>query len=443
MQLSTGIADPALLASVLGMADPDFATGGLGAYATAFIYGVLVDLTPCVFPLIPVTVAVFGAKGVSRARALLLASAYVLGMATLYTSLGVVVALTGDAFGAWLANPWVVVPIALLLVALAASMFGAFDLQLPTSLQGRLNAVGGAGPMGAFLMGLVSGFISAPCTGPVLLSLLALIAKASAEGSGIFYGGSLLFTYAIGMGTLFFAVALGASLFRPGAWMEYVKSFFGVLLIVMALWFLRPLSLRLENFILDPSWGFWVAVTAVLVGVGLGAIHLSFHGPAGERFRKALAVGLTVFGTLVAVNNLVYVPPGEWVRVTTLAELEAQIQAAEANGKPLLVDFSATWCNPCKEMELATFHHEEVEPLLESRFHLVKVDVTDGTDEQGTMQAAFGSATLPSVLVYPKDAKLTAHLATLREGKPMPAAAVHFKTFVDAKTFLDEIHPLR
>jgi thioredoxin:protein disulfide reductase len=439
MHSLTSVAVPALV----GLLDPDFSAGGAGAYATAFLYGVLVDLTPCVFPLIPITVAVFGAKGVSRARALLLASAYVLGMATLYTSLGVVVALTGNAFGAWLANPWVVGPIALLLVALAASMFGAFDLQLPTSLQNRLNAVGGTGPTGAFLMGLVSGFISAPCTGPVLLSLLAIIAKASAEGSGIVYGGSLLFTYALGMGTLFFAVALGASLFRPGPWMEYVKSFFGVLLIVMALWFLRPLSPRLENFILDPSWGFWVAVTAVLVGVGLGAIHLSFHGPTGERFRKALAVGITVFGTLVAVNNLVYVPPGEWVRVTTLAELEAQIQQAEANGKPLLVDFSATWCTPCKEMELLTFHDERVEPLLASRFQLVKVDVTDGTPEQSTMQAAFGSGTLPSVLVYPKDVRLGEHLELLRAGQPLPEAAVRFKTFVDAETFLASIEPIR
>jgi thiol:disulfide interchange protein DsbD len=396
-----------------------------------------------VFPLIPITVAVFGAKGVSKPRALLLASAYVLGMATLYTSLGVVVALTGDAFGAWLANPWVVGPIALLLVALAASMFGAFDLQLPTSLQSRLNTVGGAGPMGAFLMGLVSGFISAPCTGPVLLSLLAMIASASAAGSGIFYGGSLLFTYALGMGTLFFAVALGASLFRPGAWMEYVKSFFGVLLIVMALWFLRPLSPRLETFILDPSWGFWVAVTAVLVGVGLGAIHLSFHGPRGERFRKALAVGLTVFGTLVAVNNLVYVSSADWHKVTTLGQLEAEIEQARADGKPILIDFSATWCNPCKEMELLTFHDETVEPILASRFYLVKVDVTEGTDEQGTMQAAFGSATLPSVLVYGKETKLGEHLETLRQGQPMPAAAVHFKTFIDAETFLDKVAPVQ
>jgi len=428
--------------TLLAAPQPDFAAGGLGAYATAFIYGVLVDLTPCVFPLIPITVAVFGAKGVSRPRALFLATAYVLGMATLYTSLGVAVALTGDAFGAWLGNPWVVVPIALLLVALAASMFGAFDLQLPTGMQNKLNTVGGAGPLGAFLMGLVSGFISAPCTGPVLLSLLAMIAKASAEGGGIFYGGSLLFTYALGMGTLFFAVALGASLFRPGPWMEYVKSFFGVLLIVMALWFLRPLSSELETFILDPSWGFWVAVTAVLVGVGMGSIHLSFHGPTGERFRKAFAVGLTVFGVVVGVNNLVYVPPMAWHEATTIDQLQAHLEQADAEDRPVLIDFAATWCNPCKEMELSTFHDERVEPVLATRFFLIKVDVTKGTDEQSAMQSAFGSATLPSVLVYSSGSGIGQYGDLLRVGKPLPPAAVHFTTFVEAEPFLEQIDPI-
>ena len=124
------------LGPLLGLIDlmPDLSQGGIVPYAAAFAAGVAVDLTPCVFPLIPITVSVFGAKGVSRGRALYLASAYVLGMATLYTTLGVVVALTGAAFGAWLANPWVVLPICGVLLALAASMFGAFDLQLPTSM---------------------------------------------------------------------------------------------------------------------------------------------------------------------------------------------------------------------------------------------------------------------------------------------------------------------
>lgn len=427
---------------MLAAADPNFAGGGLGAYAWAFAYGVLVDFTPCVFPLIPITVAVFGAKGVSRGRAVFLASAYVLGMATLYTSLGVAVAFTGGAFGAWLGNPWVVLPISGLLLALAASMFGAFDLQLPTSMQNKLNSVGGTGPLGAFLMGLVSGFISAPCTGPVLLSLLTMVAQDAAAGGSVFYGGSLLFTYALGMGTLFFAVALGASLFRPGPWMENVKSVFGVMLIVMALWFMRPLSAQLENFILHPSWGFWIALTLVLAGVGSGAVHLSFHGPAAERARKAVAVGLTVFGSIVAVNNLLYVPPADWHKVTTVDGLIAEIEAAEAEQKPILIDFAATWCTPCKEMELVTFHDETVEPLLAERFYLIKVDVTEGTDDQGIMQEAFASATLPSVLVYGSETKLSESFEALKKGEAMPTAPAHFKTFVNAETFLAKVQPI-
>jgi thioredoxin:protein disulfide reductase len=421
--------------------DPSFPGGGAAVYAWAFGQGVLVDLTPCVYPLIPITVAVFGAKGVSRGRALFLAAAYVLGMATLYTGLGVLVALSGGQFGAWLANPWVVLPITALLVALAASMFGAFDLQLPSSLQGRLNTVGGAGPFGAFLMGLVSGFISAPCTGPVLLSLLAYIAKASAEGSSVMYGASLLFVYALGMGTLFFAVALGASLFRPGPWMEHVKSFFGVALIVMALWFLGPIVPALAEFVIDPAWGLWLGVALAAIGLVLGAVHLSFYGPPAEKLRKAVAVGVAVFGAQLTVNNILYVPPADWHEVATFDELEATL--AQADGKPVLIDFSASWCLPCKELDLQTFHHPEVEPLLAQRFHLVKIDVTDPNEDQMVMQSGFRSGTLPSVLVYTSDLDAAALMSALRAGEPAPEAATHFKTFIDAEAFLEKVRDIR
>ena len=409
----------------------------MAAYAWAFGQGVLVDLTPCVYPLIPITVAVFGAKGVSRGRALFLASAYVLGMAVLYTSLGVAVALSGAAFGAWLGNPWVVYPIVGMLLALAASMFGAFDIQLPTSMQNKLNAVGGTGPMGAFLMGLVSGLISAPCTGPVLLSLLAFIASSSADGGGVVYGGSLLFAYALGMGTLFFAVALGASLFRPGAWMEHVKSFFGVAMLVMAAWFLRPVHKQLGDFIIDPGWGMWAGIGLVVVGLVLGAVHLSFKSGSGEASRKALAVALAATGGVVALNNLLYVPPMDWDEVATVDQMTASITKAEEAGKPIVIDFAAEWCTPCKEMETQTFHHETVEPRLAKDFYLIKIDVTDPTDDQEKMKAAFHSGTLPSVLVYGADAGLSGSFETLREGKPMPAAAAQFKTFVKAEAFLE------
>jgi thioredoxin:protein disulfide reductase len=419
--------------------DPSFPAGGAAVYAWAFGQGVLVDLTPCVYPLIPITVAVFGAKGVSRGRALFLATAYVLGMAALYTGLGVLVALSGGQFGAWLANPWVVVPIAALLVALATSMFGAFDLQLPTSLQSRLNSVGGAGPVGAFLMGLVSGFISAPCTGPVLLSLLAYIAKASAEGSSVMYGASLLFVYALGMGTLFFAVALGASLFRPGPWMEHVKSFFGVALIVMALWFLGPIVPALAEWIVDPDWGLWLGLGLAALGLALGAVHLSFYGPPAEKLRKGVMVVVAVVGAQLTVNNILYVPPADWHEVETLDELEAALARAQAADKPVLIDFAASWCLPCKELDVQTFHHPDVEPLLAQQFHLVKIDVTDPTEDQMIMQSGFRSGTLPSVLIYPAGFDPGALMGALRAGDEAPQAAVQFKTFVDAEAFLAEI----
>lgn len=407
----------------------------LSTYAWAFGQGVLVDLTPCVYPLIPITVAVFGAKGVSRGRALFLATAYVLGMATLYTTLGILVALSGGQFGAWLGEPVVVLPIVGILLALAASMFGAFDIQLPPSLQTRLNAVGGAGPVGAFLMGLVSGFISAPCTGPVLLSLLAFIAKASAQGQGIGYGASLLFTYALGMGTLFFAVALGASLFRPGQWMEYVKSFFGVGLLVMSLWFLAPLSPALRGFLIDPSWGLYLGFGLAAVGVLAGAIHLSYYGGTGEKLRKTAGIAATVLGMQVMINNFLYVPTGTWRTVETIADLQAALQSAEDRHLPVVIDFGASWCPPCLEMEKLTFHDPKIEPELERRFELIKVDVSQESPEKAAIQRAFASQTLPSVLLFPSTTRFSDHFDALRAGQAMPAPAAQISKFTTASEF--------
>lgn len=430
-----------LLASLASLAPAaeGFEAATLGTYAWAFGQGVLVDLTPCVYPLIPITVAVFGAQGVSRGRALFLASAYVLGMASLYTTLGIVVALTGGQFGAWLGQPQVVVPIVCLLLALAASMFGAFDLQLPASVQTRLNAVGGAGPVGAFGMGLVSGFISAPCTGPVLLSLLAYIARASADGGGVVYGGSLLFTYALGMGTLFFAVALGASLFRPGQWMEYIKSFFGIALVVMSLWFLAPLSPALRQFMTGTDWGMALGLGLAVAGLVAGAIHLSFYGDRVEKLRKAAAIAVTVLGTQIALNNLLYVPSGGWRQVETLAELEDALRGAGERHLPIVIDFGATWCTPCLEMEKLTFHAPTVEPVLSRRFELIKIDVTQETPEKLAIQRSFASQTLPAVLVYPSEAALAEHIDALRGGEKMPRPAVHLDKFTPADKFSELI----
>jgi thiol:disulfide interchange protein DsbD len=320
-------------------------------------------------------------------------------------------------------------------MALAASMFGAFDLQLPASVQTRLNTVGGTGPVGAFLMGLVSGFISAPCTGPVLLSLLAFIAKASAQGESLAFGASLLFTYALGMGTLFFAVALGASLFRPGQWMEYVKSVFGISLIVMSLWFVAPLSPALRRFLVDPSWGLWLGLGLTAAGIALGAIHLSYYGELREKLRKTAAIVVTVLGLQVMINNVLYVPTGSWKTVETVAELEEALRAAEDRHLPVVLDFGATWCAPCLEMEKLTFHNEAIEPVLESRFELIKIDVTQETPEKNAIKKAFASETLPSVLVFPSTIRFTEHFDALRAGQAMPEPAAHLHKFTPAGEF--------
>src|SRR5262245_50670311 len=178
------------------------AKGLIVAYLGVFATGVLTSLTPCVYPMITITVGIFGAReATSRWRAFGLASMYVLGMVVMYSGLGVLFALSGRASGSGflLANPAVVIPIVLLYVVLAASMFGAFELNLPSSWQTKLTGVGGKGTLGAFLMGLVGGLTAAPCTGPMLAGLLAFIATTRS----VVLGMTFMTTYAVGMGVLF------------------------------------------------------------------------------------------------------------------------------------------------------------------------------------------------------------------------------------------------
>ncbi|HEX6835053.1 MAG TPA: cytochrome c biogenesis protein CcdA [Polyangia bacterium] len=383
-----------------------FAHGWLWAYASVFVGGFLTSLTPCVYPLIPITVSLFGARGddVPRSRAIALASLYVAGIGVMYAALGVGSALAGKAFGTFMANPWVMAPIAVLFVIMAVSMFGAFELALPSGLQQRLATVGGRGFGGAFAMGLVGGVIAAPCTGPVLASILAYVATTKS----VFLGGSLLVTYALGMGVLFFAIAAFAvSLPKSGAWMEGVKSVFGIVMLVAALYFLRNVVPALAHLGRpSPSW-LVGSLALVVIGVVVGAVHLSFHDAIGVRARKALGVAVVVCGLFGAISGVLAPKHEEGAPVIAWVHGEDEgLKLARALHRPALLDFYADWCLPCKELELKTFSRAEVAKAL-AKFTLVKVNCT--TDDDPAVVAAkkrYGADTLPTLVLLDADGKV-------------------------------------
>jgi len=369
----------------------------------AFGFGLLTALTPCVYPMIPITLAIFGAKGVARGRAAALAAAYVAGIAVLFGALGVTFGLLGKAFGAYLGNPWVVVPLALFFVAMALSMFGAFELALPQGLQERLSRVGGRGFGGAFGMGLVGGLIAAPCTGPPLAGLLAYISTTRDAA----FGFALCAVYGLGVGLPFLLLAgFSMSLPRSGAWMESVKSVFGVVLLTAALYYLKNVAPPLEHFTSRQLRFAGVMAALVAAGVLMGAVHLTFHDALAAKLRKGLGVGLAVVG-LFGLTNWVLTPKGA-AELRWLADEPAAVADARAAGRPLLVDFRANWCLPCKEFEVKVFSRPDVAEAMQ-RYTLLRVDLTHEDDEpdKAAVKKKYGADTLPAIrLVAPEGALL-------------------------------------
>jgi thiol:disulfide interchange protein DsbD len=368
-----------------------------GALGVAWLGGVLTSLTPCVYPLIPITVAVFGAREArSRLQAIALTLVYIAGMAVMFSGLGYVAASSGKVFGSFLANPWVLTGLGLFFVAMAASMFGAFDIALPSSLALRLNRVGGAGWGGAFAMGLVAGIIAAPCTGPVLASLLTVVAT---SGQPVF-GFVLLFVYALGVGLPFLLLGgFSVSLPKSGPWMEAVKSVFGIALLALALNYWKDAFPGIRSALAGASLPVIVGPIAAFVGILLGAVHRSFYGTAKEKVLKVAGVALVVLGIFVRLGTAGPAGGIEWSY-----DLDAALARAEAEQKPVMIDFWAEWCAACKELDRHTFTDPEVLAEAEN-FVTVKIDGTLEDERILALYDRYGVQGLPTVLFLRPDGR--------------------------------------
>ena len=339
-----------------------------------FVGGLALNLTPCVFPMIPITMGFFAMQSDGRrSRRFALSASYVAGLVIMYSALGVVAALSGKMFGSWLQNPAVLIGFAVLMLVLASSMFGAWEMTVPQFIANRSG--GRAGLAGAGVMGLFVGIVAAPCVGPVVVALFTLVAEIGKPLIGFVMFGSL----ALGLGFPYL-VALNA-LPRPGEWMVQVKKAMGFVLIAMAVYFVRPL--------IGESAFRWGVAAALLIGAAFLFFSRSVGPRGGRVMRLACASLLLVAGAAFAL------PRSSGANVQWK---KYDAAAIAATGKPVIVDFYADWCIPCKELDEKTISNGAVADEL-NRFTRVKADLTKAEDpEVQKLTKQYGIVGVPTIV---------------------------------------------
>jgi thiol:disulfide interchange protein DsbD len=362
-------------------------SGLLLSLIIVFFGGLALNLTPCVYPLIPITIGYFGGQSEGRtSRLFMLGLLYVLGMSITYSVIGVVTSLSGAVFGTLMQNSYVILIIAALFVILSLSMFGVYEFKLPDSLVMKAGNAQ-SGYYGAFFMGLTMGIVAAPCIGPFVLGLVTYVA---AKADPLF-GFIMFFTLAMGLGLPYLLLALFSGkikkLPRAGEWMEAVKHIFGFMLLGMAIYFAGPVLPKLLGKYLLPAFMFFSAFW-LLVFDRLGTKVTSFR-----IFKIAFCAILMALAVYMVYPNNTSKP--EWSKYENSAFTQAS-----ASGHPVIVDFYADWCIPCKEFEASTFSDKNVISEMK-RFENFKVDMTkSGSPETEALRNKYNIIGVPTIIIF-------------------------------------------
>ncbi len=415
---------PALVESTQAAPDSIASTLASGSLLQAigvfWLAGLLLAFTPCVLPMVPILSSLIAGQSgtVSRSKGFMLSLAYSLGMALVYAGFGVAAGLAGEGLAAALQNPWVLGSFALMLSAMALSMFGVYDLQMPSAIQSRAtewsNRFKGGSLVGVFLMGGVSALVVGPCVAAPLAGALVYISQTR----NVLLGGSALFAMALGMSVPLLLVGISAGSFLPraGAWMERVKQVFGMMLLAVAIWMVSPVLAGAVQMLL---WSAWLLAAAALLGV--------FASPSPEHRRTPVAARAT--GTALAAvalllligaasgGNSVLQPLAHirvsqtstetaashnalrFERVASRAALDTALAQAQSKGETVMLDFYADWCVACKELETFTFSDPKVQQRL-GPVRLLQADVTANTDEDKALLKRFSLFGPPGIVFF-------------------------------------------
>jgi thioredoxin:protein disulfide reductase len=380
--------------------------------ATFFGFGLLLSLTPCVFPMIPILSSIIvGAsqkESMTASRGFFLSFVYVLSMSAAYTIAGIIAGVFGANLQVSLQNPYVLVAFALVFVALAFSMFGYFEIRLPQAIQNRVNKTTDGkekqGLVGIAIMGFLSALIVGPCVAPPLAGALVYIGQTG----DAFLGGMALFVMSLGMGVPLLLIGLGAGRFmpKPGGWMEGITRIFGIVMLGVAIWLL--------DRVLDAS---VIMYLWALLFLG-SAIYLKVYQ---HIIAQLITIVIFLLGVLLFVgavsgatnplnplekftSSTVIQSSSEKLVFKKIKNIEELNQAIKDSDKPVLLDFWASWCVACKEFEEITFKDENVIRKLQN-FTLLQADVTANNDEDKALQKMFNIIGPPGIIFWNKDKK--------------------------------------